>query len=202
MRALVLNCTLKPSPAESNTEALAKVVVKALEGQGVTTELVRVADYDVRPGVSSDEGDGDQWPRLRAKVLEAEILVMASPTWLGMMSSVAKRVLERMDAMLSETDDQERPVAYNRVAGVVVTGNEDGAHHVINEIVGAPGDIGFTIPRQAWTYWNKGPGPGPSYTETDEGHEWSASTGEAAAGNLVAVARALQATPMPPPAGS
>jgi multimeric flavodoxin WrbA len=202
VRALVLNCTLKPSPAESNTEALAKVVVKALEGQGVTSELVRVADYDVRPGVSSDEGDGDRWPRLRAKVLEAEILVMASPTWLGMMSSVAKRVLERMDAMLSETDDQERPVAYNRVAGVVVTGNEDGAHHVINEIAGALGDIGFTIPGQAWTYWNKGPGPGPSYTETDEGHEWSASTGEAAAGNLVAVARALQATPMPPPAGS
>ena len=202
MRALVLNCTLKPSPAESNTEALAKVVVKALEGQGVTTELVRVADYDVRPGVSSDEGGGDQWPRLRAKVLEAEILVMASPTWLGMMSSVAKRVLERMDAMLSETDDQERPVAYNRVAGVVVTGNEDGAHHVINEIAGTLGDIGFTIPGQAWTYWNKGPGPGPSYTETDEGHDWSASTGEAAAGNLVAVARALQATPMPPPAGS
>ena len=202
MHALLLNCTLKPSPAESNTEALAKVVVKALEGQGVTTELVRVADYDVRPGVSSDEGDGDQWPRLRAKVLEAEILVMASPTWLGMMSSVAKRVLERMDAMLSETDDQERPVAYNRVAGVVVTGNEDGAHHVINEIAGALGDIGFTIPGQAWTYWNKGPGPGPSYTETDEGHDWSASTGEAAAGNLVAVARALQATPMPAPAGS
>ena len=200
MHALVLNCTLKPSPAESNTEALAKVVVKALEGQGVTTELVRVADYDVRPGVSSDEGDGDQWPRLRAKVLEAEILVMASPTWLGMMSSVAKRVLERMDPMLSETDDQERPVAYNRVAGVVVTGNEDGAHHVINELAGALIDIGFTIPGQAWTYWNMGPGPGPSYTETDQGHDWSISTGKAAAANLVAVARALQASPMPAPA--
>jgi multimeric flavodoxin WrbA len=202
VRALVLNCTLKPSPAESNTEALARVVIKALEGHGVTTELVRVADHDVRPGVSSDEGDGDQWPRLRAKVLESEILVMASPTWLGTMSSVAKRVLERMDAMISETDDQGRPVAYNQVAGVIVTGNEDGAHHVINEIAGALGDIGFNIPGQAWTYWNKGPGPGPSYTETDEGHDWSASTGEAAAGNLVAVARALQATPMPAPAGS
>jgi multimeric flavodoxin WrbA len=202
VRALVLNCTLKPSPAESNTEALARVVIKALEGQGVTTELVRVADYDVRPGVTSDEGDGDQWPQLRAKVLESEILVMASPTWLGTMSSVAKRVLERMDAMISETDGQGRPVAYNHVAGVIVTGNEDGAHHVINEIAGALGDIGFTIPGQAWTYWNKGPGPGPSYTETDEGHDWSASTGEAAAGNLVAVARALQATPVPAPAGS
>jgi multimeric flavodoxin WrbA len=202
VRALVLNCTLKPSPAESNTEALARVVIEALEKEGVTTELVRVADYDVRPGVSSDEGDGDQWPGLRAKVLQSEILVMASPTWLGQPSSVAKRVLERMDAMLSETDDQDRPVAYNRVAGVVVTGNEDGAHHVISEIAGALVDIGFTIPGQAWTYWNKGPGPGPSYTETDEGHDWSASTGQAAAGNLVAVARALQATPIPAPAGS
>ena len=201
MRALVLNCTLKPSPAESNTEALAKVVIEALEKEGVTTELVRVADYDVRPGVSSDEGDGDQWPQLRAKVLQSEILVMASPTWLGQPSSVAKRVLERMDAMLSETDDQERPVAYNRVAGVVVTGNEDGAHHVINEIAGALVDIGFTVPGQAWTYWNMGPGPGPSYTETDQGHDWSASTGKAAAGNLVAVARALQASPIPAPAG-
>jgi multimeric flavodoxin WrbA len=202
VRALVLNCTLKPSPAESNTEALAKVVIEALEKEGVATELVRVADYDVRPGVSSDEGDGDQWPQLRARVLRSEILVMASPTWLGQPSSVAKRVLERMDAMLSETDGQDRPVAYNRVAGVVVTGNEDGAHHVINEIAGALVDIGFTIPGQAWTYWNKGPGPGPSYTETDEGHDWSASTGQAAAGNLVAVARALQATPIPAPAGS
>lgn len=197
MHALVLNCTLKPSAAQSNTEALAKVVIEALEAQGVTTELVRVADYDVRPGVSSDEGQGDQWPQLRAKILGAEILVMASPTWLGQPSSVAKRVLERMDAMISETDDQDRPVAYNRVAGVVVTGNEDGAHHVINEISGALIDIGFTIPGQSWTYWNMGPGPGPSYTETDQGHDWSASTGRAAAGNLVAVARALQATPMP-----
>ena len=197
MRALVLNCTLKPSPAPSNTEALARVVIEALEGHGVTTELVRVADHDVRSGVSSDEGQGDQWPQLRARVLGAEILIMATPTWLGQPSSVAKRVLERMDAMLSETDDQDRPVAYNRVAGVVVTGNEDGAHHVINEIAGALVDIGFTIPGQAWTYWNKGPGPGPSYTETDEGHEWSDSTGRAAAGNLVAVARALKANPMP-----
>ena len=202
MRALVLNCTLKPSPAESNTEALAAVVIDALEGHGVKTELVRVADYDVRPGVSSDEGQGDQWPELRAKVLEADILVMASPTWLGQPSSVAKRVLERMDAMLSETDDQERPVAYNRVAGVVVTGNEDGAHHVINEIAGALIDIGVTVPGQAWTYWNMGPGPGPSYTETDQGRDWSVSTGEAAAANLVAVARALQANPIPPPPGS
>jgi multimeric flavodoxin WrbA len=192
---------LKASPEESNTEALAKVVIEALERRGVEVELHRVLDYDVRPGVSSDEGDGDEWPRLRERIGHAEILVVASPTWLGKPSSVAQRVLERMDAMLSETDAEGRPVAYNRVAGVVVTGNEDGAHHVISEIAGALIDIGYTIPGQAWTYWNMGPGPGPSYLESTHRHEWSRSTGEAAAANLVAVAEALAARPVPPPPG-
>jgi len=201
MRALALNCTLKRSPQPSNTEVLTKIVLGALEREGVETELIRIVDHDVKPGVSSDEGDGDDWPRIRERILASEILIVASPTWLGQQSSVSKRVLERMDAMLSETDDDDRPVAYNRVAGVVVTGNEDGAHHVISEIAGALIDIGFTIPGQSWTYWNKGPGPGPSYLDTDEGHEWSRSTGELAAANLLAVARALQRRPVPPPSG-
>jgi multimeric flavodoxin WrbA len=201
MRALLLSCTLKPSPAESNTEALARVVMDALSERGVETDGVRVVDHDVRPGVESDMGGGDAWPAIREKVVAAEILVFASPTWLGRPSSVAQRVLERMDAMLSEQDGQGRPVAYNRVAGVVVTGNEDGAHHVIAEIAGALIDIGYTIPGQAWTYWNKGPGPGPSYLDTDEGRDWSHSTGRAAASNLAASARALAERPLPAPPG-
>jgi multimeric flavodoxin WrbA len=201
MRALLLNCSLKPSPAESNTEALAHVVMDALAEQGIEIEAVRVVDHDVRPGVESDMGDGDEWPAIRSKLLASEILVFASPTWLGRPSSVAQRVLERMDAMLSEQDEDGRPVAYNRVAGVVVTGNEDGAHHVISEIAGGLIDIGFTIPGQAWTYWNKGPGPGDSYLDTDEGRDWSHSTGRAAAANLSAAARALAERPIPAPPG-
>jgi len=199
MKALALNCTLKPSPAVSNTEALARVVLDALEQQDVDTEIVRVVDHDVKPGVSSDEGGGDEWPAIREKILGAEILVIATPTWLGKPSSIAQRVLERMDAMLSEEDDEGRPVAYNRVAGVVVTGNEDGAHHVIDEVAGGLNDIGFTIPAQAWTYWNRGPGPGDSYLESDAGKDWSHSTGLTAAANLVAVARALTERPIPAP---
>lgn len=199
MHALALNCTLKRSPERSNTDVLTNVVLGALEREGVEIEVIRVVDHDVKPGVSSDEGDGDVWPQIRERILASEILVVASPTWLGQQSSVSKRVLERMDAMLSEKDDDGRPVAYNRVAGVVVTGNEDGAHHVISEIAGALIDIGFTIPGQSWTYWNKGPGPGPSYLDTDEGHDWSRKTGELAAANLLAAARALQAQPIPSP---
>jgi multimeric flavodoxin WrbA len=126
---------------------------------------------------------------------------MATPTWVGQPSSIAKRAIERMDAMLSETGDDDRtPVAYNRVAGVVVTGNEDGAHHVISEISGALVDIGYTIPGQAWTYWNRGPGPGDEEWLTTDDRGWSITTGRTAAQNLVAAARALADTPLPPPA--
>ncbi|WP_067471782.1 flavodoxin family protein [Actinomadura hibisca] len=199
MRAVVINCTLKRSPETSNTEALADVVVKELRARDVEVEVVRAVDLDIPPGVETDLGDGDPWPAVHGKLLAAEILVVASPTWAGHPSSIAQRVIERMDAMISETDDTGRPVAYNRVAGVVVTGNEDGAHHVISEITGALGDYGYTVPGQAWTYWNQGPGPGPSYLEAERGRDWAAKTGRAMASNLVAVAAALAARPIPAP---
>ncbi|MGV9237685.1 flavodoxin family protein [Streptomyces nigra] len=196
MKALVINCTLKVSPEPSNTEALASVVAGRLAEQGVDVSSVRAVDLKIAPGVVTDAGDGDEWPDVHERILDSQILVMASPTWLGRPSSVAQRVLERMDAMLSETDDQGRPVAYNRVAGVVVTGNEDGAHHVISEISGALADIGFTIPGQAWTYWHLGPGPGPDYLDEQKGRDWAHSTGRTMADNLLGVARALSERPL------
>ena len=202
MKALILNCSLKPSPEPSNTAALAKVVADALREKEVEVVEIRLVDHEIKPGVETDMGEGDEWPSIHDQVLAAEILVVATPTWIARPSSIAQRMLERMDAMIAETDDEERPVAYNRVAGVVVTGNEDGAHHVISEVAGALGDIGFTVPGQAWTYWNKGPGPGEDYSETEEGHEWSATTGKAAAANLFAVARALAERPIPAPPSS
>ncbi|MCI3241600.1 flavodoxin family protein [Streptomyces spinosisporus] len=199
MKALIVNCTLKKSPEPSNTEALATVVAERLAEHAVKVTHVRAVDLDIAPGVVTDSGGGDEWPGVHEQLLEAEILIIASPTWLGRPSSVAQRVLERMDAMMSETDDQERPVAYNRVAGVVVTGNEDGAHHVISEISGALADIGYTIPGQAWTYWHLGPGPGPDYLEEQRGRDWSHSTARAMADNLYGVAQALAATPLKAP---
>src|ERR1700760_1797998 len=125
LNATIINCTLKRSPETSNTEVLARVVIEAREAGGATCELIRAVDLNLLPGVATDEGEGDDWPAVHEKLLASEILVLATPTWFGQPSSVAKRVLERMDAMLSETDDAERPVAFDRVAGFVVTGNKD-----------------------------------------------------------------------------
>jgi multimeric flavodoxin WrbA len=199
MHALILSCTLKASPALSNTETLAQILIEEFSKASVQTEMVRLVDHNVLPGVLSDMGNGDAWPDIRKKVLGADILVIATPTWLGQPSSITQRALERMDAMISETADDGRPVAFNKVAGIIVTGNEDGAHHIIGVVAQALIDIGFTVPAQAWTYWNMGPGPGPDYTQVDHGHEWSARTGRNAARNLIAVASALKVNPLPVP---
>jgi multimeric flavodoxin WrbA len=199
MRATVVNCSLKTSDTQSNTQLLADHVIEKLEAKDVEARTFRLADLRLPYGVETRISDEDDWPRVHEAITTSEILVVASPTWLGHPSSLAQLMLERMDAMLAETDDAGRPVGYNRVAGVVVTGNEDGAHHVISEISGALVDLGFTVPGQSWTYWNRGPGPGPQFTDTDEGHDWSLQTGAAMASNLHAVAHALRENPIPPP---
>src|SRR5262249_32874997 len=129
MRALILNCTLPTSPEQSSTEALLHVVAMAMRQDEIDVDVVRVVDHDVQPRVT-DDGVGDAWPGILGLLREAEILVIATPTWPGPTSSVAERVLARMDALISETDDAGRPFAYNRVGGIIVTGNEDGAHRV------------------------------------------------------------------------
>lgn len=200
MKALFLNATLKKSPEESNTGALAEYVGTRLEGFGVEVEHLRLADHRIEPGVVSEAVEaGDAWPDIHAKLLDAEILVLATPTWLGQPSSVVKRALERMDALLSETDDEGRPVAFNRVSGFIVTGNEDGAHHCIAEMAGCVNDIGYTVPGQAWTYWNKGPGPGDEEYLTSDEQDWTHGTGDTMAHVLFHAATALASTPIPPP---
>jgi multimeric flavodoxin WrbA len=198
MKALVLNCTLKPSPQVSNTEALARVLMAEWAKARIASELVRLVDLDIRPGVESDMGPGDAWPGVREKIAACDILLMATPTWLGQMSSVCQRALERMDAFFSETDDEGRTPAMSKVAGVVVTGNEDGAHHIVATVCQPLIDLGFTVPGQSWAYWHLGPGPGPDYTDTDKAHDYSDRVGRNAARNLAFAARALAGHPFPP----
>lgn len=199
MKAVILNCTLKASPETSSTEALARVVMAELESGGVAVELVRLVDLNIKPGVRTDEGEGDDWPAVHAKLMASDILIMATPTWLGQMSSVCLRALERLDALFSETDDSGRPVAFGKVAGVVVTGNEDGAHNIVATVCQGLIDMGFTIPGQSWTYWHLGPGPGPDYVETDKGHDYSDRVGRNAARNLLALAKVLRPDTYPVP---
>jgi multimeric flavodoxin WrbA len=155
LTAIALNATLKPSTGEpSSTDRLIGEIATALQTEGVeTVETIRLADHDIKPGVTSDEGEGDAWPALRGRILAADILILATPIWMGQPSSVSKRVLERMDAFFSEADEKGRTPAYGKVAVVAVVGNEDGAHHVSAELFQALNDVGYTLPAAAVTYW-------------------------------------------------
>jgi multimeric flavodoxin WrbA len=198
LTALSLVCSLKPSPAPSSSQLMSEHVLKELSAHGVTGEVVRCVDHDIKAGVEKDMGDGDQWPALRDKILAADILVFATPTWMGHMSSVAQRVLERLDAEIAETDEDGRPILLGKVAVVAVVGNEDGAHHIVAEAFQALNDVGYTIPAQGCTYWN-GPAMGKTdYNDLDEVPESTASATAAAARNAAHLAGALKASRYPP----
>jgi multimeric flavodoxin WrbA len=200
LTALVLACSLKPSPSDSSSVLLGGQVLEALHSHGATGDLVRVVDHDVRFGVSTDEGNGDEWPALRQKVLDADILVLATPIWMGQPSSVCKMVLERLDAELAETDDEGRPLTYGKVAMVAVVGNEDGAHHVIAECLQALNDVGFTIAAAAGTYWVGEAMQGTDYHDLEKTPEKTSQTTRTAAANAVHLAQLLNNAAYAPPA--
>jgi multimeric flavodoxin WrbA len=153
LTAIALNCTLK-AEGDSSTDAMIAVLADAFAEHDVTlTETIRVAAQGVKFGVTSDEGDGDGWPAIRAKVLAADILILGTPIWMGQMGSVAKVVLERMDAFLSETDDKGRMPSTGKVAVAAIVGNEDGAHIASAQMFQSLNDTGWTIPASAACYW-------------------------------------------------
>lgn len=197
--ALALNCTLKRSDkGPSSTDAMIRLLADALKKLGVRFDgVVRVADYDVKPGVTSDEGEGDAWPGLRARILTADILIFGTPIWLGQPSSVAKRVLERMDAFLSETDDQGRYPSFGKVALLAVVGNEDGAHHVSAELYQGLSDVGWTIPPSATAYWVGEAMGSVDFQDLPDPPKKARSTAELAASSAAHLAALLKDRPYP-----
>ena len=198
LTALALVCSLKQSPARSSSELLATQVLDELAGHGIAGSTVRVVNHDVRPGVDLDMGDGDEWPQLRQQLLAADILVLATPTWMGQHSSVCQRVLERLDAELSETDAQGRLLTFGKVAIVAVFGNEDGAHKISADLFQCLNDVGFTIPAQAVTYWNGEAMHATDYQDLPETPEKTAATTKAAAANAAHLAAMLRGAQYPP----
>lgn len=197
LRALALVCTLTPSPSDSSSELIAQQVLDALAENNVAGSLVRVVDHDVKPGVQVDMGDGDAWPAIRQQVLDADILVLSTPIWMGQASSVCMRVLERLDADISMTDDAGRPTLFGKVAVAAVVGNEDGAHNVSSQVFQALNDVGFSIPAQGVTYWNGEAMQGTDYKDLAQTPEATAGTNSTVAVNAVHLASLLKAANYP-----
>lgn len=172
LRALAINCTLKTSPTPSHTDKVLALVLKIMRDQGVAVEEVRAVDHEIAPGVQPDMTehglDRDDWPAIWKKVAAADILILGTPIWLGDMSSVCRRVIERLYAHSGQTNDKGQYVFYGKAGGCIVDGNEDGMKHVARDVLYSLQHIGYTIPPQADAGWVGEAGPGESYGDECE----------------------------------
>ncbi len=173
LNATFLNCSLKPDPEGSHTMRLLQRVAGVMAQEGVSTDIIHVREHAVAFGMAKDlsDGEADDWPSLQQRVMAADIVVLGTPIWLGVKSSVATLVVERLYAHSADTNDKGQYLYYGKVGGCVVTGNEDGVKAVSAETLYALQHIGFTIPPQADCGWIGAIGPGPSYGDVTEDDE-------------------------------
>jgi multimeric flavodoxin WrbA len=173
LRALFLNCTLKPTPRLSHTEGLIEISKAIMETNGVAVEVLRPVDHRIAPGVYPDMTEHgferDDWPAIQEEVMAADILVLTTPIWLGEKSSVCTQVIERLYGSSAELNEHGQYAYYGRVGGCLVTGNEDGVKHCAMNILYSLQHLGYTIPPQADAGWIGEAGPGPSYLDPGSG---------------------------------
>ena len=173
LNALFINCTLKKSPAPSNTEGLIDISRKIMEKHGVKTELIRSIDEDIAVGVYPDMREHgwetDAWVDIYKKVEKANILVLCGPIWLGDNSSEMKKIIERLYSCSGLQNDKGQYAFYGKVGGALITGNEDGVKHCAMNILYSLQHVGYTIPPQADAGWIGEAGPGPSYLDEGSG---------------------------------
>ncbi|MFK7933993.1 MAG: flavodoxin family protein [Saprospiraceae bacterium] len=171
LKAIYINCTLKKSDRKSHTKGLMDLSMQIMKSENVSVEYVRLIDLAIPAGVYPDMTEygyeKDDWQDLFKKIMDADILIVGTPIWLGEMSSVARKLVERLYAMSGQTNDKGQYIYYGKVGGCVVTGNEDGVKHCAMGLLYALQHVGYSIPPQADCGWIGEVGPGPSYLDPE-----------------------------------
>lgn len=167
LKAIFINATLTKSPDISHTDYLIDISAKIMKKQGVTTKILRSIDHDIASGVYPDMREKgwekDEWPTIYSEILEADILVLAGPIWLGDNSSEMKKIIERLYANSAELNADGQWIYYGKTGGCLISGNEDGLKHCAMNVLYSLQHIGYCIPPQADAGWIGEVGPGPSY---------------------------------------
>ena len=200
IRLLILNGSLKPEEKVSNTEELAGMLLDSMWKQdaNMSAEIVRLHDLEIPHGIEHREPGKDDWPKLEAKILDADIIVFASPVWWGGHSSHIQQVFERIDSLDEDYIETGRSLLYNKVAGVLVTGAEDGGFAVMSRIVGVLTWLGFTLPPECGAYWTGEVGnPAENPVAVMAKSEAVNKMVDTMARNLVAMAQELKRHPLP-----
>jgi multimeric flavodoxin WrbA len=200
LEATFLNCTLKAPGQTSHTELLMSTSAEIMRRNGVAVATIRATAHQIAFGVYPDMTqhgwERDDWPTLWKKILDADILVVGTPIWLGEESSVCRLIIERLYGMSGEQNDKGQSIFYGKVGGTVVTGNEDGVKHCAMTILYALSHLGYTIPPQADCGWIGEIGPGASYGDDGAGfgNDFTRRNTTIMTWNLMHMARKLKDT--------
>lgn len=173
LKAVYVNCTLKKSPEVSNTAGLMQVSQNIMRKEGVVIKEIRLVDFEVASGIYPDMTEHgwekDVWPALFKTIIEADILIVGTPIWLGEKSSEAQKLIERLYSMSAKTNEKGQYIYYGKVGGCIITGNEDGVKHCAMGLLYSLQHVGYSIPPQADSGWIGEVGPGPSYLDEGSG---------------------------------
>lgn len=174
LSAVYINCTLKKSPEKSHTRGLIDVSMNIMKKEGVAVDLIRLVDHPniadgIYPDMTEHGWEKDSWPSIFKRIIEADILVIGTPIWLGEKSSIAQKLIERLYSMSGKTNEKGQYLYYGRVGGCIITGNEDGVKHCAMGLLYSLQHIGYSIPPQADCGWLGAIGPGPSYLDEGSG---------------------------------
>ncbi len=173
LSAVIINCSITKNKNDSHTQKLIDRFSYILTTEGVKVDHIYAMDHQIAFGMIKDGADvglADEWPVLQKRILDANILVIASPIWLGVKSSLATLIIERLYAYSSDTNEKGQYIYYGKTGGCLITGNEDGIKHCAMDILFALQHIGYTIPPQADAGWIGEVGPGPSYGDMIKGN--------------------------------
>jgi multimeric flavodoxin WrbA len=167
MRAVYVNATLEREVAQSHTARLLDASASMMRKQDIAVDTIHLLSHSIAQGVYPDMTEHgwqrDDWPALWKRILDAHILVIGTPIWLGEQSSACRVFIERLYGMSGELNDKGQSIFYGKVGGCVVTGNEDGIKNVAKTVTYSLNHLGYTIPPQADCGWIGEAGPGPSY---------------------------------------
>lgn len=170
LKALFINCSIKQDKNKSHTQLLINKAAKIMEIEGVSVKHIFALEHDIAFGMVKDgteTGQKDDWSNIQQHIMEADIFVLGTPIWLGVKSSVATLVIERMYAYSGDRNEKGQYLYYGKTGGCVTTGNEDGIKHCAMDILYALQHIGYCVPPQADCGWIGEAGPGPSYGDTE-----------------------------------
>lgn len=199
VNVLILNASLKKEPESSNTQEVAEMVVgKMRDYADISYSSVHLINHTIPAGVSFDVGDGDEWPAIAQKMKDADIILFATPIWWGHRSSLMQKIIERMDSFDEGDSPLGKKPMLNKVAGIVITGSEDGAQAIMAGLTGTLSFMNFTLPPQCCTYWVGEVGQDPKTDpERRRKNEAVGTMAEETAKSLVHTALLLKQHPFP-----